>query len=366
MGPALRQVLPPAPQPKGAAPQRTWTAAELDREAERLESRIRQPERWGRAMCRLIAPLTLEINALKREQDVILLAHSYQTPDIVYGVADEVGDSYGLSKKAMQATQKTILFSSVRFMAETAKVLNPQKRVLVPEPTAGCSLADGITADDVRRLKAQHPGVPVMGYVNTSAAVKAEIDVCCTSANYLAIAKALPGKELVFVPDRYMGAHLAKELAGQKTVHIWDGACEVHEQFSAASAKAWKEQLKAEGKRLVVLAHPECDPTVLMEADFVGSTEKMMEYARKLEADGSVEVMPVTECGTADRLRAENPALRIHGACVLCPHMKKTTLSSILQCLQAPRPDQVVEIPAQHVAGAQRSLGKMFELSERK
>jgi quinolinate synthase len=360
----LRQVLPQAPQNKGAVPQRTWTPAQLDAEAERLESRIRQPERWGRAMCRLIAPITLEINALKREQDVILLAHSYQTPDIVYGVADEVGDSYGLSKKAMQAQQGTILFSSVRFMAETAKVLNPTKRVLVPEPTAGCSLADGITADDVRALKRAHPGVPVMGYVNTSAAVKAEIDVCCTSANYLAIAKGLPGKELIFVPDQYMGAHLQGELAGTKTVHIWQGACEVHEQFSAASARAWKEQLKAEGKRLVVLAHPECDPTVLMEADFIGSTERMMEYARKLEADGTVEVMPVTECGTADRLRAENPGLRIHGACVLCPHMKKTTLSSILQCLQSPRPDQVVEIPPQLVAGAKRSLDKMFELTE--
>lgn len=362
--PALRQALPPAPQPKGAAPQRSWSAAELDREAARLEARIRQPERWGRAMCRVIAPLTLEINALKAEQDAILLAHSYQTPDIVYGVADEVGDSYGLSKKAMQAKQSTIVFSSVRFMAETAKVLNPGKRVLVPEPTAGCSLADGITAEDVRALKRQHPGVPVMGYVNTSAAVKAEIDVCVTSANYLTIARRLPGKELVFVPDQYMGAHLQKELAGEKTVHVWKGACEVHEQFSAASARAWKEQLAAEGKRLVVLAHPECDPQVLLEADFVGSTEKMMEYARRLEADGTVEVMPVTECGTADRLRAENPGLRIHGACVLCPHMKKTTLASILQCLQSPRPDQVVEIPAKDAAGARRSLDRMFELTE--
>src|SRR5688572_21278400 len=306
--PALRQVLPRVPQPKGAVPQRTWTPAELDREAERLEARIRQPERWGRAMCRLIAPLTLEINALKREQDAILLAHSYQTPDIVYGVADEVGDSYGLSKKAMQAKQSTIVFSSVRFMAETAKVLNPGKRVLVPEPTAGCSLADGITAADVRALKARHPGVPVMGYVNTSAAVKAEIDVCCTSANYLEIARRLPGKELVFVPDQYMGAHLAKELAGQKTVHVWQGACEVHEQFSAASAQAWRDQLAQDGKKLVILAHPECDPKVLVEADFVGSTEKMMDYARKLE--GNVEVMPITECGTADRMRAELPNLR--------------------------------------------------------
>src|SRR5688572_26694432 len=361
---ALPSLLPPPPKPAGT-PRRRWPADEVEREARRIEARIRQPDRWGLEMCRMIAPLTLEINALKREQDAILLAHSYQTPDIVYGVADEVGDSYGLSKKAMQAKQSTIVFSSVRFMAETAKVLNPGKRVLVPEPTAGCSLADGITAADVRALKAAHPGVPVMGYVNTSAAVKAEIDVCCTSANYLKIALELPGKELVFVPDQYMGAHLQKELAGVKTVHVWKGACEVHEQFSAASAQAWKEQLEAEGKRLVVLAHPECDPSVLLEADFVGSTERMMEYARKLEADGTVEVMPITECGTADRLRAENPGLRIHGACVMCPHMKKTTLASILQCLQAPRPDQAVEISPQDIAGARRSLDRMFELTER-
>jgi quinolinate synthase len=362
----LRTQLPQAPKPSVPGHTRSWTAADLEAEAQRLVASIRQPERWGPAMCRLIAPLTLEINALKREKGALILAHSYQTPDIVYGVADEVGDSYGLSKKAMQATQSTIVFSSVRFMGETAKVLNPGKTVLIPEPTAGCSLSDGITAEDVRALKRKHPGVPVMGYVNTSAAVKAELDVCCTSANYLTIARNLPGKELVFVPDKYMGAHLQKELAGEKTVHVWDGACEVHEQFSAASARAWKEQLSAEGKRLVVLAHPECDPQVLLEADFVGSTEKMMEYARRLEADGRVEVMPVTECGTADRLRAENPGLRIHGACVLCPHMKKTTLASILQVLQSPRPDQAVQIPAQDLDGARRSLERMFELTEAK
>ncbi len=361
----LRPLLPPVPRPK-ATSTRTWTPKQVEAEAQRLESRIRQPDRWGLEMCRLIAPLTLEINLLKKERNAIILAHSYQTPDIVYGVADEVGDSYGLSKKAMQATQGTIVFSSVRFMAETAKILNPSKTVLIPEPTAGCSLSDGITAADVVALRKKHPGVPVMCYVNTSAAVKAACDVTCTSANYLTIAKKLPGKQLIFVPDQYMGAHLAKELAGQKTVHIWKGACEVHEQFSAASARAWREQLAVEGKRLVILAHPECDPQVLLEADFVGSTERMMEYARKLEADGRVEVMPITECGTADRLRAENPALRIHGACVMCPHMKKTTLASILGALQAPRPDQVVEIPADVVEAARRSLDLMFELTEAK
>jgi len=360
---ALPSLLPPPPKPAGT-PRRRWPADEVEREARRIEARIRQPDRWGLEMCRMIAPLTLEINALKREKDAILLAHSYQTPDIVYGVADEVGDSYGLSKKAMQARQSTIVFSSVRFMAETAKILNPGKRVLIPEPTAGCSLADGITAEDVLKLKIRHPGVPVMCYVNTTAAVKAVCDVSCTSANYLAIARRLPGKELIFVPDQYMGAHLQKELAGEKKVHVWKGACEVHEQFNAQSARAWRTELEAEGRKLVILAHPECDPGVLLEADFVGSTEKMMDYARKLEADGKVDVMPITECGTADRMRAENPGLRIHGACVMCPHMKKTGLGSILQALQEPRPDQVVEIPQGVIAAARRNLDEMFRLAE--
>lgn len=362
MAPKLAVQLPPPPTPTVSGVLRHWTVRELDDEARRLESRINQPQRWGLDMCRMIAPLTLEINALKRERNAIILAHSYQTPDIVYGVADEVGDSYGLSKKAMQATQGTIVFSSVRFMGETAKILNPGKTVLIPEPASGCSLADGVTVADVQRMRAAHPGVPVMCYVNTSAAVKAACDVTCTSANYLAIAKNLPGDELIFLPDRYMGAHLAKELAGVKRIHIHDGACEVHVQFDAASARAWRTQAAQEGRRLVILAHPECDPKVLLEADYVGSTERMMEYARKLEAEGKVDIMPITECGTADRLRAELPRMNIYGACVQCPHMKKTNLASILQCLQSPRADQIIEIPAADLAGARSSLDRMFEL----
>ena len=358
----------PRPSPP-AAPRHLegrFSRAELEAEAKRLEAAIRQPERWGLEMCRMVAPMTLRINQLKREQDVILLAHSYQTPDIVYGVADAVGDSYGLSKKAMESPHKAILFSSVRFMAETAKILNPDKRVLLPEPTAGCSLADGVTVQDVRRLRAAHPGVPVLGYINTSAAVKAELDACCTSANYLDIAKRMPGRELIFVPDRFMGAHLASSLAGQKTVHIHSGECEVHVQFDAASARAWRKQASDAGRKLVILAHPECDPKVLVEADYIGSTEKMMDYARKLEAEGKVDVMPITECGTADRMRAELPGLTIYGACVQCPHMKKSTLASILSALESPSKEQVVELPPAVIAGARRSLDAMFAYAEAK
>lgn len=357
--------LPPAVAPDVPSSVRArYDATTLDAEATRLAKRIGQPDRWGHAMCRLIAPLTLRINELKREQNAIILAHSYQTPDIVYGVADEVGDSYGLSKKAMTTQAQTIVFSSVRFMAETAKILNPTKRVLVPEPKAGCSLADGVTVEDVRRLKAQHPGVPVMGYVNTTAAVKAELDVCCTSANYLEIARNLPGKELIFVPDRFMGAHLQKELAGIKTVYVHDGECEVHVRFDAASARAWRQAAADEGRRLVILAHPECDPKVLVEADYVGSTEKMMSYARQLEAEGRVDVMPITECGTADRMRAEMPGLNIYGACVQCPHMKMTSLASILQCLEAPKPEHEIVLEPSVLSAARRSLDKMFQMTE--
>lgn len=356
----IATTLPAAPTPGAFTAGRSHPAADLDLEASRLFARIGQPDRWPLELCRMIAPLTLEINELKRQQDAIILAHSYQTPDIVYGVADRVGDSYGLSRDAMEATEGTIVFSSVRFMAETAKILNPAKRVLVPRPDAGCSLADGITAADVRALKKRYPETPVMCYVNTTAEVKAECDVCCTSANYLDIARALPGDRLIFVPDRFMGAHLQHELAGQKEVIVHDGECEVHVRFDAASARAWRDEAAREDRRLVILAHPECDPKVLLEADFVGSTEKMMSYARELEAEGRVDVMPITECGTADRMRAELPGLRVWGACVQCPHMKKVGLADILQVLQAPRPDQHVEIDAAVLAGARACLDNMF------
>ncbi len=357
----MLEQLPSPPHPKTRVDTKHATAAQIEAEAQRLAAAIGQPERWGLEMCRIIAPLTLEIQRLKEQEDAVLLAHSYQTPDIVYGVADHVGDSYGLSVDASNAEQGTIVFSSVRFMAETAKLLNPDKRVLIPEPDAGCSLADGITAADVRALKQRHPGVPVMCYINTTAAVKAECDVTCTSSNYLDIARNLPGDELLFVPDRFMGAHLAKELAGQKTVHYYDAAeCEVHVQFKEGSIKAWKDQARGEGRDMRVLVHPECDPKVLVQADFVGSTEKMMSEARRLVADeGVTDIMPITECGTADRLRAELPQANVMGACVLCPHMKKSTLASIVACLQKPE-DHEVHIPEEVASGARACIDAMF------
>ncbi len=355
------ETLPPAPRPDAYTPTLQFTDDELNAEAERLAAAIAQPARWPVEMCRVIAPLTLEINTLKRQKGALILAHSYQTPDIVYGVADRVGDSYGLSKDAMEATEDTIVFSSVRFMAETAKILNPEKTVLCPRPDAGCSLADGVTADDVRALKAQHPGVPVMCYVNTTAEVKAECDVCCTSSNYLEIARALPGDKLIFVPDRFMGAHLQQELAGKKELILFEAECEVHVRFDAESARQWRDAVAEDGRRLEILAHPECDPKVLVEADFVGSTEKMMSYAKQLEAEGHVDILPITECGTADRIRTEMPGLNVWGSCVQCPHMKKTGLVDILHVLQDATPEQHITMDEETLAAARGCLDAMFQ-----
>lgn len=357
----LSPALPPIPMP--GAPTTAWGRDAIDAEAHRLQDVIGQHARWTLEACRGIAPLTLEIARLKREQDAFILAHSYQTPDIVYGVADAVGDSYGLAKIAKARDEQTIVFSSVRFMAETAKIVNPSKRVLHPSPEAGCSLADGITAADVRALKDAHPGVPVVCYINTTAEVKAECDASVTSSNYIDICRRLPGDELVFVPDVFMGRHLQTAIP-EKTIHLWDATCEVHDRFTGAAIRTWKERAAADGHELKVLVHPECGADVLEEADYVGSTEKMMDEARRLEAAGHKHVMPITECGTADRMRAEMPGLEIVGACVLCPHMKRTTLADILQVLQAPRADQIIEINPQILAGAQANLDAMFELAE--
>lgn len=337
----------------------------IDDEAERLADRINQPERWGFEECRLIAPMTLEIDQLKRKTNAVVLAHSYQTPDIVYGAADHVGDSYGLSKRAAESDADTIVFSSVRFMAETAKIVNPSKRVLIPDPTAGCSLADGITPEQVEAYRNRYPEAAVVCYVNTTAEVKALSDVCVTSSNYLKICRSLPQDEIVFLPDRFMGDHLKREFDGVKRIIMHDAACVVHEEFRPETARHWRAQVAAEGRKLQILAHPECAPNVLAEADFVGSTEAMMDYARSLKANGApVDVMPITECGTADRMRAELPNVRVQGTCSECPYMKQTDLPKIVQVLRDPRPDQEIRIHGPTLTAARRSLDRMFELAE--
>ena len=338
---------------------------DINGEANRLMERIGQRLRWTYEACKTIAPLTLRINQLKQEEDVIIIAHTYQTPDIVYGVADAVGDSYTLSKIARDAPQSTILFSSVRFMAETAKILSPQKRVIHPSPEAGCSLSEGISASDVRTLKSIYPNAPVACYINTTAAVKAECDVCVTSSNYLTIAENLPGDEIIFVPDRLMGLHLKKHLEGKKTVHLHDADCEVHAAFSSTSIQRQRKEANRRGLELKVLAHPECDSDVLEASDFVGSSERILVEAKRLGAQDGVAVMMITECGTAERAIAEsNAPIELMGSCSMCRHMKRTHLEDILQAIESPAGDQIVEIEDSIIERARLSLDQMFKLSE--
>lgn len=357
--------MPTAPLPRGSLMTKSYSEDQIEAEALRLREAIRQGGLWDLETCRTIAPLTLEINELKAQNDVFLIAHSYQTPDIVYGVADSVSDSYTLSKAARDAPQQTILFSSVRFMAETAKIVSPHKTVLHPSPEAGCTLADSITAEDVRELKSKYPGVPVACYINTSAEVKAEVDVCVTSSNYLRICERLPGDRLIFVPDRLMGKHLTKYLAGRKEVINYDGECYVHATFTGEKIRSWRERTAAQGIDLKVLSHPECDADVIAESDVVGSSEALMDEAIRLGEEGSPDIMLITECGTADRIRAETETeLNLIGTCVMCRYMKMTQLEDILQALRDPRPEQIIELNADVIERASRSLDEMFRLAE--
>lgn len=332
-----------------------FTDGQLQQETERLHQKL-QHVGFGKALCQMFAPLTLEINTLKKEKNAVILAHSYQTPDIVYGIADFQGDSFQLSKNAQETTAETIVFCGVRFMAETAKILNPTKRVLLPSPAAGCSLADSITAEDVRRLKAAHPGVPVVTYINTTADVKAETDACCTSANALKIIEGFPGQEIIFIPDKYMAQNLQK-LTSKKLI-TWSGSCIVHEEFKASKIHQFKQKYPG----LQVLAHTECAPEVVAASDFAGGTNDMMKYVEKTEAPA---YMLVTECGLNDRMKVEFPEKEFMGMCGLCPYMKQNTLGLILQALKNPKPEQIIDLSDEVIKGAEHSLLKMFELSQK-
>lgn len=331
-----------------------FTEAQLNSETERLYQNL-QNVGFGEALCKMFAPLTLEINKLKREQNAVILAHSYQTPDIMYGVGDFIGDSYQLSKKAQETTADKIVFCGVRFMAETAKILNPGKTVLLPAATAGCSLADSITAADVRALRAKHPGVPVVTYVNTSAEVKAESDVCCTSANALRIIESFGSEEVIFLPDELMAKNLQK-MTGKKLI-TWKGRCIVHEDFKADKIK-W---FRSKHPGLKVLVHTECDSQVADAADYVGGTEGMIKEVRATDAPA---YMLVTECGMNDRMRVEFPQKEFLGMCGLCPYMKQNTLALILSALKNPGSRQIIEIDEDVRVKAERALLKMFELTE--
>lgn len=329
------------------------TKGDIENEARRLHEKLGKLG-WNLDVCKVYAPITLEINRLKEEKGAVILAHSYQTPDIIYGVADFTGDSFGLSKKVQETDRNVIVFAGVKFMAETAKILNPGKTVLLPDVEAGCSLADNITGGDVRRLKEEHPDAAVVCYVNTSADVKAESDVCCTSANAGMIIRNLPNKKIIFVPDNYMGKNLANET--DKEIVIWDAYCIVHKEFTAEKAEEWRRS----NPGLKILAHTECSPNVIAASDFAGGTGDMIRYVKTSQEK---TFMLVTECGLADRMRVEVPEKEFIGMCGLCPYMKKITLLNILQAMRSPRQEQIIEIPEDVRARAERSLNRMFELS---
>lgn len=322
-------------------------------EAERLYKSLKTFE-YTLEDCEQIAPLTLEINTLKKEKKAIILAHSYQTPDIKYGVADTLGDSYGLSVEAQKTNADIILFSSVYFMGETAKILNPQKTVLVPS-CAGCSLADSITGTDVRELRKKYPNAGFVAYINTTAEVKAEVDACCTSANAHKVVANMPQEQIYFLPDRLMGQNLRAQVP-EKEIILWDGVCVVHEEITQNEVK----EVRKEYPNAEVIAHPECTPQVIAESDFMGSTEQML---NRLKESNKEEFVLLTECGLADRAKKEFPKKKLVGTCHICPYMKEMNLKNILKALKNPSPEQVVEIDKETLKKAKKSLDMMFELA---
>lgn len=265
------------------------------------------------------------IIALKKRRNAVILAHNYQTPDIFHCVADIVGDSLALAREAIHVEADVIVLAGVHFMAETAKLLNPSKTVLIPDRGAGCSLADSITPEDVKLLRQTYPGVPIVTYVNTSAAVKAESDICCTSGNAKAVIESLGVERVIMLPDEY----LAKNIAAETKVKVitWTGHCEVHERFSAAEVR----QLREDHPGVVVLAHPECPPDVLAAADFAGSTAAMSSY---VATERPPRVMLLTECSMSDNVAIQYPDLEFIRPCNLCPHMKTITLGNIRHALE--------------------------------
>lgn len=265
------------------------------------------------------------ILALKEKHNAVILAHNYQTPEIFHCVADVKGDSLALARKAQDVKADVIVMAGVAFMAETAKLLNPSRKVLLPSVEAGCSLADSITAADVRLLRARYPGVPVVTYVNTSADVKAESDICCTSGNARKVIESLGVDEVIMIPDEFLAQNVANE-TGVKII-TWKGHCEVHERFTPEEIRQWR----AAWPGLVVLAHPECPPDVVAEADFSGSTAGMSDFVGSGKAG---RVLLVTECSMSDNLAVEHPEVEFVRPCNLCPHMKHITLSAIRKSLE--------------------------------
>lgn len=337
---------------------------QIEQEARRLLASLMHVEctsgrKWNLDNCREIAPLTLEINQLKKQKNAVVLAHSYVEPEIIYGVGDFKGDSYYLSDQARKSQADVIVFAGVVFMAETAKILCPGAEVLVPDRGSGCSLADSITGADVLRLKSIYPDAAVVCYINSTAEVKAESDVCVTSGNVYDIVEALPQQQILFVPDRLMADNLRRELAtrgSNKEIISSDGTCMVHEEFTPQQISEAREQFPG----LKVVAHPECSEEVASLADYVGSTSGMMKYVRSTQAP---YFLMLTECGLVGRLSIEDPEKAFIGGCRLCPYMKKNSLQKIRDALANPQPEQRIELDEELRLRAARCIDRMFELA---
>ena len=297
------------------------------------------------------APYIFEINKLKKEKNAVILAHNYQTPEIYHGISDFSADSLALAVEAAKTKADIIIMCGVHFMAETAKLMSPNKKVLLPDMTAGCSLSSSITGEDVRNLKRKYPGVPVVSYVNTSADVKSETDVCCTSANAVKIVNSLGVRKVIFLPDDY----LAKYVASQTDVEIisWKGTCEVHEQFNDEEIN----EIRKNNPGIKVIAHPECPPDVIQASDFTGSTSGMIKYVKDNQPE---KVMMVTECSMSDNVQVDNPNVKFIRPCNLCPHMKKITLPKILDCLQNETNEIIMS--KEVIEKARRSVERMTKI----
>ena len=298
-----------------------------------------------------LAPVIEEIEELKESRNAVVLAHNYMTPDISPGGADMKGDSLALARLAKKTDAEVILMAGVHFMAETAKIVNQSKTVLIPDMDAGCSLADAITGADVRLLRERYPGVPVVTYVNTSAEVKAEADICCTSGNAVQVVESLGTDRVIFLPDRFLG----QWVAGQTDIDmiLWEGSCMVHERFTAEELRVYRDMHPG----IQIIAHPECPSDVLEEADFVGSTAGMIQWVK---TEQPRQVVMVTECSMSDNVAAESPETEFTQPCNLCPHMKRITLTGIRDSLRDMKHEVIVDPTIAEQASA--SVERMLEV----
>ena len=294
------------------------------------------------------APYIYRINKLKKEKNAVILAHNYQTPEIYHGISDFSADSLALAVEAAKTKADIIVMCGVHFMAETAKLMSPNKKVLLPDMDAGCSLSSSITGEDVRNLKKKYPGVPVVSYVNTSADVKSETDICCTSANAVKIVESLGVKKVIFLPDDF----LAKYVASQTNIEIisWKGTCEVHEQFNDSEIN----EIRKNNPGIKIIAHPECPPDVINASDFAGSTSGMIKYVKDNQPQ---KVMMVTECSMSDNVQIDNPNVQFIRPCNLCPYMKTISLPKILECLE--KETNEILIPEIIMNKARKSVERM-------